>query len=52
MEQELLIEKPLDQVVMQLRHAPPRRQGLDGVVCSPLEAGKVHGTCGAGLLSP
>ena len=25
--------------------------GLDGVVCSPLEAGKVHAHCGAGFLT-
>ncbi|MBQ2679130.1 MAG: orotidine 5'-phosphate decarboxylase, partial [Firmicutes bacterium] len=25
--------------------------GLDGVVCSPLEAGKVHETCGKGFLT-
>ena len=25
--------------------------GLDGVVCSPLEAGKVHGACGAEFIT-
>ena len=25
--------------------------GLDGIVCSPLEAGKVHERCGAGFLA-
>ena len=28
-----------------------RDAGLDGVVCSPLEAGKVHETCGSGFLT-
>ena len=50
MEQELLIEKPLDEVVLAYaRNAAAA--GLDGVVCSPLEAGKVHAACGAGFLT-
>lgn len=50
MERELLIEKPLDQVVMAYaRNAADA--GLDGVVCSPLEAGKVHEVCGADFLT-
>ena len=50
LEQDLLIEKPMDQVVM---HYAKRAQeaGLDGVVCSPLEAGKVHALCGADFLT-
>ena len=28
-----------------------KRAGLDGVVCSPLEAGKVHQRCGSGFLT-
>ena len=50
MERELLIEKPLDEVVLAYaRNAAAA--GLDGVVCSPLEAGKVHAACGAGFLT-
>ena len=50
MEQELLIEKPLDEVVLAYaRNAAAA--GLDGVVCSPLEAGEVHAACGAGFLT-
>lgn len=50
MEADLLIEKPLEQVVM---HYAKRaaEAGLDGVVCSPLEAGKVHGACGGDFLT-
>ena len=50
MEKELLIEKPLDQVVMSYARTA-RSAGLDGVVCSPLEAGKVHDTCGKGFVT-
>jgi len=50
MEQDLLIEKPLDQVVMHYA-MNARRAGLDGVVCSPLEAQKVHEACGAEFLT-
>lgn len=50
MERELLIEKPLDQVVMHYAKCAAGA-GLDGVVCSPLEAGKVHGACGGGFLT-
>ena len=50
MQEDLLIREPMDQVVMHYaRNA--RRAGLDGVVCSPLEAGKVHGSCGADFLT-
>ena len=50
MEKELLIEKPLDQVVMSYARTA-RSAGLDGVVCSPLEAGKVHETCGESFVT-
>ena len=50
MEQELLIDRPLDEVVLAYAKNAAAA-GLDGVVCSPLEAGKVHAVCGAGFLT-
>lgn len=50
MEKDLLIEKPLEDVVMHYAKNA-KAAGLDGVVCSPLEAGKVHSACGAGFLT-
>ena len=50
MEEELLIEKPLDQVVLHYAQCAAQA-GLAGVVCPPLEAGKVHAACGAGFLT-
>lgn len=50
MQQEILIDKPLDEVVMQYAQNA-MRSGLDGVVCSPLEAGKVHQVCGNQFLT-
>ncbi len=50
MEQELLIEKPIADVVMHYAQTA-KNAGLDGVVCSPLEAGKVHDRCGAGFIT-
>ena len=47
---DLLIEKPIDEVVMHYA-ANAKKAGLDGVVCSPLEAGKVHATCGEGFVT-
>lgn len=50
MRNELLIDRALPEVVMHYaRNA--QAAGLDGVVCSPLEAGGVHETCGAGFLT-
>ncbi len=50
MEQELLIHAPMEEVVMHYaRNA--KQAGLDGVVCSPLEAGKVHAACGRDFIT-
>ena len=50
MENDLLIKEPIDRVVMHYA-ANAKKAGLDGVVCSPLEAGKVHDTCGTDFLT-
>lgn len=50
MEGDLLIREPIDQVVLHYAQCA-RDAGLDGVVCSPLEAGKVHGACGETFLT-
>ena len=50
LERDLLIREPMDQVVMHYAQTA-RAAGLDGVVCSPLEAEKVHGACGASFLT-
>ena len=50
MEADLLIHEPLDQVVMHYAQCAAQAH-LDGVVCSPLEAGKVHETCGKNFLT-
>lgn len=50
MEADLLIKEPIDKVVMHYaRNA--MEAGLDGVVCSPLEAQKVHELCGKDFLT-
>ena len=45
MEDDLLIKAPMDEVVMHYAKCAAD-SGLAGVVCSPLEAGKVHEVCG------
>ncbi|MBR3848772.1 MAG: orotidine-5'-phosphate decarboxylase [Oscillospiraceae bacterium] len=50
MERDLLIEKPIDEVVMHYAETA-KNAGLDGVVCSPLEAEKVHNRCGKNFLT-
>lgn len=50
MKTELLIDRPLDQVVMHYAKNA-MASGLDGVVCSPLESGKVHEACGADFVT-
>ena len=50
MKADLLIGEPIDKVVMHYAHNA-MEAGLDGVVCSPLEAGKVHDTCGKSFVT-
>ena len=50
MKNELLINEPIDKVVMYYAKNA-KDSGLDGVVCSPLEAGKVHDLCGKDFLT-
>lgn len=50
MRNDLLINEKMDKVVMHYAHNA-KLAGLDGVVCSPLEAGKVHEVCGNGFLT-
>ncbi len=45
MKSDLLIDRPIDEVVMHYA-LNAKKAGLDGVVCSPLEAEKVHEVCG------
>lgn len=50
MQDELLIKEDIDKVV--IKYAQNTRDaGLDGVVCSPLEAGKIHESCGENFLT-
>lgn len=50
MEEDLLIKEPIDKVVMHYAQNA-KCAGLDGVVCSPLEAGKVHDVCGSQFIT-
>lgn len=50
MENDLLIKEPIDKVVMHYAKTAAD-SGLDGVVCSPLEAEKVHSVCGSGFVT-
>lgn len=50
MQEELLINRPLDEVVIAYAQNAAAA-GLDGVVCSPLEASKVHAACGSAFLT-
>ena len=50
MKKDLLIDQPIADVVMHYAKNA-KNSGLDGVVCSPLEAGKVHDTCGREFLT-
>ena len=50
LEKDLLIKEPMDKVVMHYA-MNAKKAGLDGVVCSPLESGKVHECCGNDFLT-
>ena len=50
MENDLLIKEPIADVVMHYASCAAKA-GLDGVVCSPLEAGLVHERCGKGFVT-
>lgn len=50
LENELLIREPMEQVVLSYAENA-KKAGLDGVVCSPLEAERVHSVCGADFLT-
>ena len=50
MKRDLLINEPIAEVVMHYAENA-KKAGLDGVVCSPLEAGKVHERCGSGFVT-
>ena len=50
MKNELLIDRAMPEVVMSYAENA-KNAGLDGVVCSPLEAGKVHEVCGDQFLT-
>jgi orotidine-5'-phosphate decarboxylase len=46
MKRDLLIDAPIDEVVLHYAKNA-KAAGLAGIVCSPLEAGKVHDACGS-----
>lgn len=50
MQEELLINEDIDKVVIKYAENADDA-GLDGVVCSPLEAGKIHSVCGNEFLT-
>ncbi|MDO4746109.1 MAG: orotidine-5'-phosphate decarboxylase [Bacillota bacterium] len=50
MEADILIEEPMEKVVGHYAYNA-MISGLDGVVCSPLEADKVHNACGSEFLT-
>ena len=50
MERDILIDHPIDEVVMHYAETA-KNAGLDGIVCSPLEAGKVYDRCGKSFLT-
>ena len=50
MERDLLIKEDINEVVMHYAHNA-KLAGLDGVVCSPREADKVHGRCGENFVT-
>ena len=50
MENDLWIKEPIDEVIMHYAECA-KEAGLDGVVCSPLESGKVHDHCGKDFIT-
>ena len=50
MENDLLIKEPIDKVVLHYASCA-KSAGLDGIVCSPLEAGTVHKKCGKDFIT-
>ncbi len=50
LKRDLLIDEPMDKVVMHYAENAAKA-GLDGVVCSPLEAATVHKACGKSFLT-
>ena len=50
LEKDILIEKPIDQVVMHYAETA-KNAGLDGIVCSPLEAALVKEKCGENFMT-